>query len=94
MPETAVPITALAALALSACAPAPATEPPVLDRGGGRSTDHVPSADPETAVREEFALAERRGTAEAYRLFAVRHPDHALAAEARRRAEALDAGDR
>lgn len=95
MARKAFRIAALAAIALSACGGAVTDEPqqprPVgEDRGGGHSPDHVPARDPEIAVREEFALAESRGTAEAYRLFAARHPDHALAAEARRRAEALE----
>lgn len=62
------------------------------DRGGGRSTDHVPARDPEVAVREEYEAARQADTAEAYRLFARRHPEHPLAADALRRAEALEAG--
>lgn len=41
------------------------------------------------AILEEFEAAERAGTAEAYALFARRHPHHRLAAEARGRAERL-----
>lgn len=52
-----------------------------------------PARDPEIAVREEFEAAERQNRAAAYRLFAARHPDHPLAVEARRRAEALEAAD-
>lgn len=95
MDRTAFGIAALAAAALSACGGAVTGKPqqprpPGEDRSGGHSPDHTPARDPEIAVREEFALAERRGDAEAYRLFAARHPEHALAAEARRRAEALE----
>ena len=45
--------------------------------------------DPEIAVREEYDLAKGRGTAEAFELFIARHPNHALAAEARRELERL-----
>lgn len=48
-----------------------------------------PPSDPEKAVRLEFEEMERRGTPQAYELFVERHPDHPLAAEARRRLEAL-----
>lgn len=51
----------------------------------------APPSDPDAAIRSEFAAIERRGTAQAYALFAQRHPDHALADEARRRAAALQA---
>lgn len=51
----------------------------------------APPSDPDAAIRSEFAAIERKGTAQAYALFAQRHPDHALADEARRRAAALDA---
>lgn len=50
----------------------------------------APPSDPEAAIRSEFAAIERKGTAQAYALFARRHPGHALAEEARRRAAALD----
>lgn len=48
--------------------------------------------DAEAAVRSEFAGIERMGTAEAYALFAERHPDHPLGHEAARRAASLGSG--
>ncbi|EQB31597.1 hypothetical protein [Sphingobium ummariense] len=53
----------------------------------------APPGDPEEAIRSEFAHVERRGTAEAYALFAERHPGHPLAKEAARRAAALRRGN-
>lgn len=47
--------------------------------------------DPEEAIRSEFAHIEAKGTAEAYSLFAQRHPGHPLAKEATRRASAMTA---
>ena len=50
-----------------------------------RRSDTLPlPRDPEIAVREEYDLAKGRGSAEAFELFIARHPNHALAAEARR----------
>jgi hypothetical protein len=44
----------------------------------------TPSArDPEAAVAEEYQAARLRGTAEALELFIARHPDSALAEQAR-----------
>lgn len=60
--------------------------------GGGRSTDHATARDGDAAVREEFEAAERAGTVAAWDLFVARHPDHALAREARLRAQALRGG--
>lgn len=51
----------------------------------------APPSDPEEAIRSEFATVERKGTAQAYTIFAQRHPAHPLAQEAMRRAVALDA---
>jgi len=48
-----------------------------------------PPGDAERAIREQFAEAERRNSEAAYRLFAERHPGHALAREAERRIEHL-----
>ena len=45
--------------------------------------------DHEKAVRFEFDRFAARGTIEAYELFIARHPDHALAREARRRIAAM-----
>ncbi|MDO7834116.1 hypothetical protein Q4610_03570 [Sphingobium sp. HBC34] len=45
--------------------------------------------DAEAAIRAEFAAMEQRGTADAYRLFAARHPGHPLARTAVLRADAL-----
>lgn len=47
-----------------------------------------PPADPEQAIRSEYAAAEQKDTADAYALFAARHPGHRLAQEAARRAAA------
>lgn len=41
--------------------------------------------DPQRAVEEEFARAERENTVAAWELFLARHPDNALAVEARKR---------
>ena len=51
----------------------------------------APARDGEIAVQEEFDAAERAGTAAAWRLFAARHPDHALARIALDRAQRLEA---
>lgn len=42
-----------------------------------------PARNGEIAVREEYDIARRRGTAEALELFIARHPDSALAERAR-----------
>lgn len=47
-----------------------------------------PPSSPDDAIRSEFRAAEKCGTRQAYRLFAQRHPDHPLAQEALRRANA------
>lgn len=52
--------------------------------------DLRPPRDGNVAIREELDAARRAGTAAAYDLFIARHPDHPLAATARReRAEIL-----
>ena len=48
-----------------------------------------PPPDPEAAIRAEFATLAAQNTVEAFELFIARHPDHALAEEARRRIAAL-----
>lgn len=45
--------------------------------------------DPKLAVKEEFEMARREGTREAFELFIARHPESPLAAEARRLLERL-----
>lgn len=45
--------------------------------------------DPVIAVQEEFAMAQAGDTVEGWELFIARHPDHALAEEARKRLRAL-----
>ena len=50
----------------------------------------APARDGEAAVQEEFAAAERAGTATAWLLFATRHPEHALARIALERAQRLE----
>lgn len=41
--------------------------------------------DPQRAVEEEFAKAERENTVAAWQLFIARHPDNVLTKEAKRR---------
>jgi len=57
-----------------------------------RSTTLRPARDGDVAVREELDAARRAGTAAAYDLFIARHPDHPLAAAARREREQLPRG--
>lgn len=52
----------------------------------------IQAVDPDYAVCSEFREIERRGTAEAYRLFIARHPDHPLAGSARLRLKRLKSG--
>ncbi|AXS41376.1 hypothetical protein [Breoghania sp. L-A4] len=52
---------------------------------GSFSSTARPARDGDVAVREEFDAAVRRDTPEGYELFILRHPDHPLAEEARRR---------
>ena len=47
--------------------------------------------DPNKAVAAEYQRVQDSGTAEAYALFIERHPDHPLAAEARKMLERLSA---
>ena len=54
-----------------------------------RSTELPRPLDPDVAVRQELAVARRTNTLAAYDLFIARHPDHPLAAVARREREAL-----
>lgn len=86
------PISAVVpALVLAACGgEIPAGRAPEI--GQARSSDEPPYAGGDEAVQWEFEAAEKAGTAAAYRLFAERHPQHARAAEARRRAAALEGG--
>lgn len=79
----------IAVLALTACGGTVTQDPHATPTGGGRSPDHATARDGDAAVREEFAAAESANTAEAYRRFADRHPDHPLAAVARERAAVL-----
>ena len=44
----------------------------------------APARDGEIAIREEFELLKERGTREAMELFILRHPNHPLAAEAKK----------
>ena len=48
-----------------------------------RDRSMPPARNPEIAVAEEYEIARRRGTAEAFEMFIVRHPDSALADQAR-----------
>lgn len=44
----------------------------------------APARDGDIAIKEEYCAARKAGTAAAYDLFIARHPDHPLAAEARK----------
>jgi hypothetical protein len=48
-----------------------------------RSPSMPPARDPSAAVAEEYELARRKGTAEAFELFIARHGDDPLADKAR-----------
>jgi hypothetical protein len=54
-----------------------------------RSTTLRPPRDGNVAVQEELDAARRAGTIAAYDLFIARHPEHPLAAAARREREEL-----
>lgn len=49
-----------------------------------KPTNAAPARPGDIAIREEFDAARSAGTIAAYDLFIARHPDHALAEEARR----------
>ena len=78
-------------LSLSACAAARPAAPRQQSYEAPPGTGGImrPPGDPEVAVREQFEDAQRRNSEAAYRLFAERHPGHALARVAERRAERL-----
>ncbi|HEY8268318.1 MAG TPA: hypothetical protein VIG34_06625 [Xanthobacteraceae bacterium] len=65
------------------------SDDPILLAQNKRSEPLPLPRDPEIAVREEYDLAKGRGTVEAFELFIARHPNHALATEARRELERL-----
>ncbi|WP_088182257.1 hypothetical protein [Sphingobium sp. Z007] len=67
--------------------------PPLAERRRLPGTGGImaPPSDSEAAIRSEFAAVEQKDSASAYDIFAQRHPAHSLAAEARRRAAAMDA---
>jgi hypothetical protein len=50
----------------------------------GRSTDQPRPRDGDVAIQEELEAARRQRTVAAYDLFIARHPDHPLAAAARK----------
>ena len=52
---------------------------------GGSDIINAPARDGDLAVYEEYREAVRINTIEALELFIARHPDHFLAADARRR---------
>lgn len=60
----------------------------------GRSTDQPRPRDGDVAIRQELDAARRAGTRAAYDLFLARHPDHPLAATARRERAAMAAAPR
>lgn len=56
-----------------------------LANGGPVAASEVPPArDGNIAIKEELCAARKKGTVEAYDLFIARHPDHPLAAVARK----------
>lgn len=64
--------------------PASITETASADEGNMvRSPSMPPARDPSAAVAEEYELARRKGTAEAFELFIARHGDDPLADKAR-----------
>jgi hypothetical protein len=76
-------ILAIVMLGLTLAGPAGARGPD-MDHRPRRSTDLPRPRDPNLAVQGELAAARRAGTVVAYDLFIARHPDHPLAAVARR----------
>ncbi len=56
-----------------------------------KSPPAAPARPGDVAIVEEMEAARVQGTAEAYELFIARHPDHPLAAQARRELERLRA---
>lgn len=94
-----LPLIACMGQAVSAAAPFAAADQvvdsrvpplsPTLRAPPGTGGIMAAPGDAEKAVREQFGDAERRGSPQAYILFAERHPDHPLAREARRRSAAL-----
>lgn len=54
-----------------------------------KSPQIAPARDGNIAIQQELCAARKAGTAEAYDLFIARHPDHALAAIARKEREEL-----
>jgi hypothetical protein len=74
-------------IALAACGAQPVQQQP--ERSA--KMDIAPARDPEIAVREEYDIAVRSGTVEAYDLFIARHPKHRLAEAAKQERAALDA---
>lgn len=79
-------VFAAAVLTLGACA---TSEAPARSDVAMGVTNGNTARDGNVAIREEFDAAVAANTAAAYRLFIDRHPDHPLAADARRRLLAL-----
>jgi hypothetical protein len=75
---------ALLVLAMVAPVASPRQEPE-----GDRLPTSQPPRDGNVAIQEELDAARRAGTVAAYDLFIARHPEHPLAAAARREREAL-----
>lgn len=67
------------ALTGATCGGAAEVKPPP-----GRSTDQPRPRDGDVAIQEELDAARRQRTVAAYDLFIARHPDHPLAAAARK----------
>jgi len=73
-----LPAAALALAAAAGAWGAPMAEPPI-----------APARDGDIAIRQELDAARKAGNVAAYDLFIARHPDHPLAAVARRERERL-----
>lgn len=84
----ALPIIGLIALGVAGAALAGRAE---MRQPPRRSTDQPRPRDGNVAIRQELDAARRAGTLAAYDRFLERHPDHALAATARRERAALAA---
>jgi len=82
------PAIALLALALTGAA---CPKEPEMDSHPRRSTDLPPPRDGNIAIQEELDAARLERTPAAYDRFIARHPEHPLAAIARRERAALAA---
>ncbi len=79
-------LTAMTVLAVAACQNTLEAPPPAMDMSPPPANTHRGG---DIAIREEFDAARHAGTLAAWDLFLARHPQHALAVEARRARERL-----